>query len=88
VATLEQYAREHPEQLVTRPAAGHTGRVLREVGDVRRSLIGQPRPSRDRSGWQQDGHPLHASLDAITSALDTVHAAMALPRSRTRQQPG
>jgi hypothetical protein len=88
VATLEQYAREHPEQLVTRPAAGHANRTLREVGDVRRALIGSPRPARDRPGWQQDGHPVHASFDAITSALDTVHAAMTRTRSRTRQQPG
>jgi uncharacterized membrane protein YccC len=88
VTALERYAREHPEQSQTKQAAGHTGLVLREVADVRRAMAGQPRPERDRSPHADRQHPLHASLDAIASALDTVHQAMSSPRPPRRRPAG
>ena len=83
VTTLEQYARENPEQAQSKPATGHAALVLREVVDVRRALAGRPRPTRDRSARSGTHHPLHASLDAIAASLDTISQAMSLPR----QQP-
>jgi uncharacterized membrane protein YccC len=80
VSTLEQYARENPEQVQSKLATGHAALVLREVVDVRRALTGQPRPARDRSARDSSHHPLHASLDSIAVALDTIHQAMSLSR--------
>jgi uncharacterized membrane protein YccC len=86
VTALEQYARENPEHLHSKPATGHAGLVLREIVDVRRALAGQPRPTRDRPRRDVSDDPLHGSLDAIAVALDTVHQAMSLP-GRPRRQP-
>jgi uncharacterized membrane protein YccC len=82
VATLEQYAQENAEQLQSKPAHGHAGLVLRELGDIRRALGGHPRPTRDRPRRTTSNHPLHESLDAIAAALDSVHEAMSLQRRR------